>query len=386
VLSIGIAGVARNRAPDLALRWSPGDARALVNKAFADAGKPKSQRQARQMANASVARDATLPQAFVTLGLLEEVATPRARRLVGHAEELSRRDLPTQLWLIEDFVRRNDIAGALRHYDVALRTSKRAEEILYPVLASAITDTSIRDELVRSLAKRPAWRRNFILYAVEKSPDPSAVADLFFAAASAKQPLDGDAAVLLVSRLVSGGNPTAAWRLYRATIGARDRELLVRNGGFERQPDGTSFDWLLADEYDVWAKRSGAPSGGLRLELGSAGGAGGSVARQLLTLSPGNYQLNLRAGAVEGQSPAEIYAALTCAPGGVQIQQTVVPIEKQAGSVVTLNFSVPRDKCPAQWLIFKMRGDEEPVERSGWIDAIDIRQGGPSASIKGGKV
>jgi hypothetical protein len=383
VLAAGIAGVTRNRAPAVALRWLPDDARALTNLAFTRAARTGNQAAARKLAQRAIARDATLPDAFTTLGLTDKAASSRARALIIHSEQLSRRDLPTQLWLIEDLVRRNDIRGALLHYDIALRTSKRAPEVLFPVLASAISDKPVRDQLIPLLDRRPPWRRDFILFAVDKSPVPEALADLLFSAARSGRPLDPDAAVLLVTRLVTAGKMDVAWRLYGATIGTGPSERLVRNGGFESRSDGTSFDWVLTDEYDVWAKRAGAPSGGLRLELGSGGGAGGSVARQLLKLEPGQYELGLKAGRIEDQPPAQVNVVITCAPEGHQLQRIPLRTDTISGGATQVRFTVPKDKCPAQWLLFDLRGDEEPLERAAWVDSVSVRaisRGGNSRS------
>src|SRR3546814_1290750 len=64
----------------------------------------------------------------------------KGERLLAYSQKLSRRDLRTQLMAIELAVAQGDISGALRHYDIALRTKKNAPELLFPVLTSALPD------------------------------------------------------------------------------------------------------------------------------------------------------------------------------------------------------------------------------------------------------
>src|SRR3546814_3599342 len=66
---------------------------------------------------------------------------------------------------IELAVAQGDISGALRHYDIALRTKKNAPELLFPVLTSALPDPAIRTELVKTLGGQPKWAAGFIHHA-----------------------------------------------------------------------------------------------------------------------------------------------------------------------------------------------------------------------------
>src|SRR3546814_9359723 len=89
-------------------------------------------------------------------------------RLLAYSQTLSRRDLRTQLMAIELAVARDDIPSALRHYDIALRTKKNAPDLLFPVLTSALTNPTIRTELVKTLGGRPTWSHDFISHAARR--------------------------------------------------------------------------------------------------------------------------------------------------------------------------------------------------------------------------
>ncbi|MFV3464693.1 hypothetical protein ACNJFH_21305, partial [Mycobacterium tuberculosis] len=88
-----------------------------------------------RLAQAALQRDPMSVRAVSTLAFLaaEKGNAVQAARLLAYSERLSRRDLPTQLALIETKVQANDVVGALVHYDRALRTSKTSEAILVPV-------------------------------------------------------------------------------------------------------------------------------------------------------------------------------------------------------------------------------------------------------------
>jgi len=117
-------------------------------------------KRAEAVAETALRQDATAVGAAATLGSTAKISGQAAKsdRLFAYAERLSRRNLATQLWEIENAVSRGDIAGALRHYDIAFRTNVKARELLFPVLSNATDDPEIRAALVATLSQRPLWR------------------------------------------------------------------------------------------------------------------------------------------------------------------------------------------------------------------------------------
>src|SRR5262249_7177342 len=84
---------------------------------------------------------------------------PREQRLFELSSAISRRSLPTRLWLIQRSVDHGDVAGALENFDIALRTSTAAPDALFPVLATASSDPGLAQPLAR-LLDRPRYGRN----------------------------------------------------------------------------------------------------------------------------------------------------------------------------------------------------------------------------------
>jgi len=153
-VAVSAANALRQVRPDLAHRIMPFDARANAGLAEQASVRMAQDRAARAtaagLAREALSRDVTVVAAWRTLGLELETEGRRgdAERLIRFAERLSRRDLPTQLWLIEANVARNDIEGALAHYNIALRTSQAAADVLFPILVQAILSTAFAEGIV----------------------------------------------------------------------------------------------------------------------------------------------------------------------------------------------------------------------------------------------
>ena len=135
------------RSPEVALRIAPFNAAALaisadrliatdpIGKASAGA----------QLAERSLRTQALGASAVRILGYGAEVDRhpARAEALIKLSQRVSRRDLGAQLWLIERAVGTGDVPEALRHYDIALRTTDKTAQLLYPILTSALDEQAV---------------------------------------------------------------------------------------------------------------------------------------------------------------------------------------------------------------------------------------------------
>jgi hypothetical protein len=299
------------RAPDLALRISPHDAIAssarasvALNQGLTD---PSQLAVARGHAARSLTRDMTRDDAFVVMAatMSGPQVEQRATRLVNHAERLSRRNLATQLWLIEDAVRRQSVVGALSHFDIALRTSKIAGASLYPVLRAAIEDPPLVEPIARTLNAAP-WRGQFLQYAISlNQPSPA------LAAVVARQkkllPFQGsDLRGALVGQLVSAKSLDAAARLALGRDAGPVQDPVFANaGGY------APFAWQLADGATLVARRlrEGAST---RLQIQADESASGVAASQAIRLAPGRYVLS---AAMTNDAPG-LSALLECLDDG----------------------------------------------------------------------
>lgn len=380
-VAVGVAGTQRVLRPDLALAIMPMDAGARVRSAelmlVQAASQPGAARTAAIRAAGQAAREALKrePGMVAAWRLLAADIGLRGQpqlaiRLFYWAERLSRRDRPTQLALIQERVAHDDIPGALRHYDIALRTHLDSPDLLFPILVGATSQAQIIRPLATVLARNPPWRTNFLWALVGSAPSDENLVRLFELIARRDAPFDRPLAQALVQRLVSRGKFAEAGRALRLISGTGPTQAGLRNGGFEGTNEVPPFDWQLEEGSDLRAEQGAIDNReGQVLRLHAAGGRVGPVARQLLTLPPGQYSLSAVAGPAPGAAPAELSWTVTCARAGVAPLH-IYPVPPAGGPAAhRTGFQVPAS-CPSQWLSLVIRAGDGDGES--WVDNVVI--------------
>lgn len=328
---------------------------------------PADRARADRLARRALRQDATAVAAVSTLGINAQIRgdTAGARRLFGYAGHLSRRDLQSQLWAVEDAVARGDVPGALRHYDLALRTSRRAADLLFPILASALAEPSVRRALVGALAAEPPWAASFVTYAAGNGPDPRATASLLLALRRAGVPVPEEAGAALIGTLTAGKFYEQAWAYYALTRSGVDRRR-SRDPRFTADPAFPSpFDWTPIDEGGVSVTIQTGDRGGL-VDFSAPASVGGTLLRQLQLLPPGDYRLAGRSVGVTEPAETSPFWALTCADGR-ELGRIAVPNSTRANGVFAGRFTVPTG-CPVQTLALVARPSDAVGGLSGRID------------------
>lgn len=312
-----------------------------------------------------------------SLGLAKAAAGDEesAAQAFDYALQLSRRDVPTHLWFIERAVQQDDIAGALHHYDQAMRTSTSSRDLLIPILVGASQDPNVAAILVPMLRRKPSWWGAFVHLLIGTAADPYVpyriVRGLNLRSDDPEHP---DFLPRTIERLVTAGKYDAAFDLYEHAAGADSG--LLRNGGFEQADPLPPLDWSYAQDLDLGASRQMRLDGkGTALFLTAQSGRGGPVAHQILQLSPGNYRITLTAGELKGAVETERpKIVLRCASANADpLLETVLPVSPSSGRQISANFMVP-ESCRSQRLMIEARssftGSSEAVP---WIDDITIR-------------
>jgi len=291
-----------------------------------------------------------------------------ARALMRYSDQISRRDLSTRLWLIEERVQANDIDGALRNFDIALKTSAQAPTVLMPVLVSAAQDNNIAPRLLVLLRTDPAWKQAFFERLVHESRSRARAVYLMQGQLNASDTADRFLARAAFSRFLRENDPAQAFALYDVVAGVSPalRSAPVRDGSFEQNGDLPPFDWLLTGEENLAGMRQGRPdqTNNAALYIYSQSGTAGDVARQLLRLAPGRYQFRARVGNLPRGNEGQPSVRVECLSGGRPFG--VIFRNIGAGQA----FTIPGN-CPFQWLIIAGGGVEgdQPLP---WIDDIAI--------------
>lgn len=163
----------RTNAPLDASRVAPHDAEALA-KALGSRfdSNPEFKPSARDLTDirAALVGQPLEPKLLGILGLAYEASgdPKRAAETMRVAYRASRRDVVSQLYLIESASASGDVQATLRHYNVALLTHPELNAALLPILSSAIAYPEIRTALRPYLQAGAEWVPAFLTVAAEK--------------------------------------------------------------------------------------------------------------------------------------------------------------------------------------------------------------------------
>lgn len=291
-----------------------------------------------------------------------------AVRALLYGEAMSRRDLPTQMALIEWRVQKGDIVGALHHYDRALRTTQSIS-ILLSTMISASADPAIRREVLELLSKQPPWRSAFLVQLIDEQTPPDTVYGIV--SALRLNPANSSERQVLsaaINKLIGQGRVADARRLIAPVSSP------VRNPDFEEENLFPPLDWALVDEATLNAVIENGPAAyGQTLYLDARNGRSGTVASQWLSLAPGRYQLSLAFGDVTGDALSRPQLSLTCDGAARSVLMTTslppAPAEGRAGALGM--FSVPTG-CAAQLLAISLPASLDGAAPKPWLDKIHI--------------
>jgi hypothetical protein len=350
-------------------RWNAAARAEQATALFAGAQDAPTAARARALSVSALREQPLLVPALRAFGVSQAIAgeDAGAARTMAFAETLSRRDLPTELWLIEQRVARGDVPGALVHYDRALRTADTAPDLLLPVLVGASADPAVARSLARLLATRPLWWSDFTARLIQQNPSPEGTATIV-AALKLDPQIAGERTLLSAAmiRLADTGRADLARRLL--PVAGR---TLLRNGGFEAIDGLAPFDWRLAQDGDLGAEIGARDDGrGNALFLDARSGRGGEVARQLLTLAPGRYRITGTIGdvAATGEAPALF---MTCAGQARPLGRFRTGAAPATGARFAVDVSVPAG-CRGQWLVIEATAPLDVSDRRPWLDDLAI--------------
>lgn len=373
VVRLGATAALEHGDPISASQFSPGNARAAVAAARArvDAKEDASSPAVQALVRAALHRDVTVPGAIELRAIRFETSGDfaRAARLFELSSAISRRSLPTRLWLIQRSVDHGDVAGALANFDVALRTSTAAPPILFPVLAGATSDPGLVRPIARLLDRPSDWRATFLSYAIsEGSAAPIAAVVLSMRDRRAVRAAQADQ--LLIGRLVEQGQFNIAKQVSDRFGRAKSRGALVADHDFSQAAALYPFGWALTDSAEGGAARIHA-GGGSALAYRAAASAQGQVATQLLMLELGAYRLATANAAPPADQSSVPFWTVTCAgTGGRQIALLPQPKAVQPAAVA---FTVP-NSCAAQWLALNVLPSDAPGGQSGAVRMVAVQR------------
>jgi hypothetical protein len=299
--ALAITGVTRQRAPDMALQWFPWEGSALSAKGDVLLRNPATvkQEQLDRLGRSALRNLPLNPKALRHLALAAQLRgeTKRAGLLIERAADLSRRDALTQLILIDEAIRKDDLPRALRHYDVAMRANGEASKMLFPRLARAIRHPEIRAGLTPYVRNNALWVPEFFAYAKDNAADLSDVVALMLESGGSPDP-----------KVAAAQKADLLWALHGRREFADLKKLLAHGQAKGLAPLSTaSLDTYMARERigpATWVLHTDAQAGaaifrrpGLSAAAMTVYGNSGTtrmVASKLVWLPAGRYRFLAR--------------------------------------------------------------------------------------------
>jgi hypothetical protein len=383
-IAVTLANTVATNAPSLALRMWPDHAVAharmadtLVAAISPTASGAQREQVARAAAEAAEAlqRNPTLPGPARILAMQAAMRGDQrqADRLIEYSALMSRRDIPTQFWLIEQRVTANDVGGALAHFGIALQVAPSTRDALFPVLSSALSHPNLVGPIADLAHRGDSWRADFLYY-VSQNADPASAGSLFLTLARLGTPPAPPHLQGLIERLVNAGNFSGAARLYALIdrgwrLGDAAAQL---DGAFTREGDMPPFGWEL-NQNVAWrgSRPDGPGNNALLVNLPETGEDW--AARKLLLLPPGEYRLAGAYGVFEGDRGG-LRVELSCSRGGSVVATVTsapnAPVGRLDGAL-----NIPAT-CTQQWLTIQAIGNDGTAPGKLWLDDLRVARAG----------
>ena len=372
--SSSLARVVAKIDPDRAHTMAPGNGVILADyaeNAFSRAPTKDPSSWSALLARRALIADPTVTKALTVLGFQAQLRgdNVQADRIFSYSVGLSRREFRPRLWAIEDAVTRGDVDGALRNYDIALRTSNNARGILFPALSAALAEPRIRSGLIRILATHPVWEEQFIGFAANSGIEPEGTIALYKDGQKVGIEPGDDHRAVLVNVLVGQGKAERAWEYFR-TFRSNARGDRSRDPEFKLQSNTrTAFDWRLGNTTGISAVILREGQAGL-LDFSVSPSTSGMLISQEQILSPGIYRLDGRSRGIVQKDESRPYWTLTC-KSGRDLGRVPLPNSKQNWIRFSGRFTVPQG-CEAQTLALVARSTDDIMGINGQIERAQL--------------
>lgn len=369
VVRTGVARMADRGDPAVAAQLAPENGRFAADAAQAKvaAGAHAGDPAVRALVAAALARDLTQTQAIElkALDVSQSGDSRREARLFHLSDTISRRSLPTRLWLIQRAVDAGSVPDTLRQFDIALRTSTKAPPVLFPVLAKATRDPDLVAPIARMIDRPGEWQVAFLTYAAGRG-DAAGTAGLLLHMRDRMLVRGNDIDQQLIQRLARQGEFALARRVDDVYGPRRAPGMLLRDPDFAPSPARFPFGWQMADGGDANAVRSLVGNRPV-LAFSAPTARMGQATAQLLTLAPGRYRLATTVMPTTGADRPPFWALVCGEEGGAELARLELP----GGGSAAVDFVVPSG-CAAQWLTLNLRPTGTTGGQSGAVLSVRV--------------
>lgn len=358
------------RAPERAAIWS-GHPEVILASGLAEvgdaaaAGRPVDQSLVRRLVE--VYRKAPLaPEPFLVRGVDAQLAGNEA--LAGRAFIAARdrnpREVAARYFLAEHFLRTGRIPEGLAEISALARLVPQSLPHVAPYLAAYARTPGTAPQVRAMISRQPQLETALMQALAVDANNLGLILELW--TGSRAEEAQAWQRRLLVSLAEAGryAEARAAWARFSGTAPPRN-QLFDPDFSASALPP---FGWSLASGPAGVAE----PQGGGQLHVIYYGREDAVLAQQLLTLSPGDYQLAMRIG---GASPAAKSVAwrVRCLPSARLLAST--SLDRVSRGQVAMPFEVPAAGCTAQQLELVGIAPEFPAQADLTISSLRLSTG-----------
>lgn len=382
VLSLGLADHFARSQPERALFWRSQHPEALFRLAEQQAAEKKWSFAER---NATLALQANRLDGRA-LRVLAQVAEAKGQPALAlkryqQAVKLSPRDLPSQAWLFQNALQRQDAVAAVTHLDALLRLQPALLVNLQNQAEILAVNDITRPELIKVLLKSPPWRAGFIQGLGASTLSTDALSPLF-EGLGRRAEMGPNEINPWLERLRRENRTPQAYLTWANLLPEAQRKRLgnVFDGGFEMAPE---------EHNGPFAWRSGSPNGSLVLWTETRGTVGESSysvqfegvrtpfsdLSQSLVLPPGAWHLQWRAKAENLDNPRGMIWRINCEPDGRILAESEPMKGRFDWQDLEQPFTVPAE-CTGQTLTLMIPARipaETLINGTLWLDEVRIQ-------------
>lgn len=319
------------------------------------------------LALADLWRQAGTPSAAVQLATTADLLGPLRSPVLARS---------AVFWLQQD---RLDLA--LARWNMLLRSRPEYATQLYPALLQLVEAPQTRAYFQPLLADPPEWWDGFFAYATATALHTESVAFLYQNRNRQGVLPVADEQQVYLKRLFKEKRWLEAYLVWLGGLSERQQQALgfLYNGGFDLPITNLGFDWRIASPRGVTVEtiETYDTHGGMALHVSFNGErVYFQHVYQYLYLEPGHYQLSGRGRLDSLHTERGLRWKLRCVNVDASVLAQSEPfVGSDDWRNFKVEFTVPNQDCPAQWLRLELEGRAEldyEARGDAWFDDLSI--------------